>query len=134
MKTKKAEKQGSRTITQARPYDSLSAARLDADQFVRLPDVVAHQAPQPAQWGVQAVVKNASIITGNPPTVKHQLVLEIEVRGPADKVLLWDQECTKTYTLAKNESVSQTLGLRYLQRTGRQQAQVPNHTAVNRRA
>lgn len=117
MKTKKAEKQGTRIIAQARPYDSLATARIDADQFVRLPDVFAHKAPQPAQWGVQAVVKKASIVTGNPPTVKHQLVLEIEVRGPADKVLLWDQECTKTYTLAKNESVSQTMGLRYMQRT-----------------
>ena len=114
MKTKKAEKQGTRVITQTRPHDSLATARLDADQYVRLPEVFAHKAPQPAQWGVQAVVKKASIVTGNPPTVKHQLVLEIEVRGPVDKVLLWDQECTKMFTLAKHESLSQTMGLRYM--------------------
>ena len=108
-------------IQQTRPYDSMENAKVDADQFVRFPDVFARKAPVPAQWGIKAKVVKASVLKGNPPEVKHQLVLTIEVSGPAEKVIAWDQECSKAFTLLKGgDHVSKQMGVRYLAiKTGR---------------
>jgi hypothetical protein len=99
---------------QARPYDSLESAKLDADQFVRCPDVFARKAPVPAQWGIEAKVVSAIVVKGNPPAQKHTLELNVAVSGDASKIRLWDEECTRTFALADaDDHVSKSVGRRY---------------------
>ena len=115
MKKKLENKLAARTITQVRPYDSMEHAKVDADQYVRIPEVFARKAPVPAQWGVKAKVLLADVVKGNPPEVKHQLVLTLEVSGPIEKVLIWDQECSKAFNIGKgSDHISKQMGDRYL--------------------
>ena len=81
---KPGSKLKSRTLVQTRPYNSMETARIDADQYLRFPEVFARKAPVPAQWGIKAVVKQASVTKGNPPEVKHQLMLTLDVSGPEE--------------------------------------------------
>lgn len=119
MKKKKTVFDATSRIQQTRPYDSLENATVDADQFVRFPDVFARKAPIPAQWGVKARVTKASVLKGNPPEVKHQLVLSIGLEGPVEKVVAWDQECRKTFNVMKgSDHVSKQMGARYMAAKG----------------
>ena len=112
---KKAVKKLPVEILQTRPYDSMENAKVDADQYVRFPDVFARKAPVPAQWGIKAKVIKASVLKGNPPEYKHQLVLTLEVEGPAEKVVAWDQECSKSFNVLKgSDHISKQMGERYL--------------------
>lgn len=109
------KKQTASYITQTRPYSSMETAKQDADQFVRLPEVFARKAPIPAQWGLKVTVLTAHVIKGNPPEVKHQLVLNLEVQGTAEKVIAWDQECSMAFVVLKGgDHISKEMGTRYL--------------------
>ena len=113
-------KKGKKVLVQTRYYGSMETIRVDADQFVRMPDVFNGKEPRPGSWAVRARVVKAEQEKGSPPAEPHRLVLSIEVEGEDRKIAEWHKACEKKFGLNTSEHISKEMGRSYMRRSSGQ--------------